>query len=203
MFLKKILTGFWSFINPLPTNYEPMDDSEYFPENGENFPEDSLEVKGEEQKKNNSMSFEEKKTLVELILKTKFRNMDSAEEIIKIIDTCEYHTEKVRIVEIYILEFAHMPPDLNDNLTDSFLFRYRMKRLSLTYLSLIESLVKTALELGDSVDSFSDFFTRVVFAQPYSIFGNETARAYALFRGTWLLHNHAKYDIYDKSFFER
>ena len=184
MFLKKFFIRIWEYINPLPMDYESIDDDEYFPEDDSAFTR--------KDKKSTSSSVDEKLVLVEIILNTRFRNMDMAEEIVKIIDTCEYHEEKSRIVEAYIRAFAQMPADLDDTLYDGFESKYMMERFSLTYFSLIESLVKTALELGETVGSFADYFTRVVFVEPCSIFENDKARAYALFRGTWLLHIRAR-----------
>ena len=189
--MKNFLIRVWEHINPLPTDYEPIEDDEYFPEDDGDFLED-VSAFNRKDKKSTSSSLDEKLALVEMILRTKFRNLESAEEIVKIIDTCEYHEEKSRIVEAYIREFAQMPADLDDTLSDGFESQYRMERLSLTYISLLEALVKTSLQLGESPDSFADYFTRVVFAEPHSIFENETARSYALFRGTWLLHNRAR-----------
>lgn len=71
---------------------------------------------------------------------------------------------------MFIKHFNDVPPKLNDKLqADSMLNSLKMESLAVTHLLFLESLVTNVIRNGKSMDDFTDYFTRVVYAKP-SIF---------------------------------
>ena len=169
MFLKEIFLGIWNFLNPIP-DFDSIEDGYFSDEDYFGADTKNGDKKERYSFKSEKLSDEKMQKAVDDILKTKYRNMDSALDIVRIIDSCDYHEEKVQLVSIYIREYNRMPENLDDILSDGFDSQYKMERLSLTYSSILNALVKTSLNLGNNIEAFSDYFTRVVFSKPYSIF---------------------------------
>ena len=134
-------------------------------------------------------SYIDKCNYASVLLKEKFHNSSLAEKFSGIIEECKEHEQKVQLVRIFIEDFDKVPLALNDQLEeDNLEIQFRMESLAAAHLSFIESLVSKIVRRYSNINDIADYFTRVVYAEP-SYFNSPKERAYALFRGTWLIHD--------------